>query len=34
MKYHVIMKRMLAAALAAGMIVTAAGCGNKGGVKT
>ncbi len=33
MKYHKIMKRMLAAALAAGMIVTAAGCGSKGGAQ-
>ncbi len=31
MRYHQIMKRVLAAALAAGMIVTSAGCGGKGG---
>lgn len=31
MKYHQIMKRMLAVALAAGMAVTAAGCGGGGG---
>ncbi len=31
MKYHQIMKRVLAVTLAAGMIVTAAGCGSSGG---
>lgn len=31
MKYHNIRKRVFAAALAAGMTVTAIGCGNKGG---
>ena len=31
MKYHKIIKRVLAVTLAAGMVVTSAGCGSSGG---